>query len=309
MDPKAIGYYASLGESQLFAELSSSRQGLSPEDVPERQRLYGRNVLIEKGERSIVIEFLSHFKSPLIIILIISAMILAFLGERLDAGIVAVMVLLSVVLDFFLEHHAHNAAEKLKEGVKAKAVVVRQGAKVELMLEELVPGDLILLSAGSLVPADARIIESKDFFVNQSSLTGESFPAGKHAESLEYRDYSITDLSNIIFLGTNVVSGTATAVVVRTGRLTEFGRTASQLVGDDVETEFDRGISAFGMLITKATIFLVLFVFLILLLKQNVISSFMFAVAVAVGLTPELLPMIMSVTMAQGSIRMARKEP
>jgi P-type Mg2+ transporter len=305
---KPIEYYASLNESQILAELSTTLKGLTSAEIADRVRTYGRNILVEKGERNPILEFLSHFKSPLIIILLLSAIVLAFLGEKVDATIVAVMILLSVILDYFLEHNAQKAAELLKARVKAKAVVLREGVRLELTLEEIVPGDIILLSAGSLVPADARVIESKDFFVNQSALTGESFPSGKNSSMLEYKTYAITELSNIIFLGTNVISGTATAVVVRTGAETQFGMTATKLVGQGVQTEFDRGITQFGYLVTKATIFLVLFIFLInTLLKNDLLQSFMFAVAVAVGLTPELLPMVMSVTMAQGSIRMAKK--
>ncbi|MCX6707123.1 MAG: magnesium-translocating P-type ATPase, partial [Candidatus Woesearchaeota archaeon] len=222
--------------------------------------------------------------------------------------IIGLMILLSVLLDFYLEHNAKKAAEKLREHVKTKVTVIRNGGKKEIKIEELCVGDVIFISAGNMIPADARVIESKDFFVNQASLTGESFPVEKTHGAIKQDHLSIIDLTNILFMGTSVISGSARAIIVKAGKHTEFGKIASKLVSGNVETEFDRGIARFGYLIMKATIFLVLFIFLFnSLMKRNVLESFLFSIAVAVGLTPELLPMIMSITMAQGSLRMAKK--
>jgi len=301
-----LGHYAGKEIGVVLDKLESSSKGLSTSEAESRLKKYGYNTIAEKRKIGILLEFISHFKNPLIIILLIAAILSFFFHEPMDAVIIGVIVLLSVCLDFYLEHSAEKAAEKLKERVKTKVTVIRDNEKKDIKTEELCAGDIIELNAGSLVPADARIIHSNDFFVNQSSLTGESFPAEKKAARINSKIVSLTDMTNIIFMGTNVVSGYASAVVVKTGENTEFGKIAKKLVSPEQQTEFDKGIASFGYLIMKATIFLVLFIFLFnSLVKHNIFESFMFAIAVAVGLTPELLPMIMSITMAQGSLRMA----
>jgi Mg2+-importing ATPase len=305
---KPLEHYASAGIKEVFNELKSSPNGISFYEAEKRIEEFGHNHIVEKKNLGVFIEFISHFKNPLVIILIIAAIVSFYFGESINAAIIGVMVLLSVFLDFSLEHNAKNTAEKLREHVKTKATVLRNGEKKEIRIEDLCVGDIILLSAGNMIPADARIMESKDFFVNQASLTGESFPVEKTASAIKSDHLSIVDLTNIVFLGTSVISGSATAIIVKTGKETEFGKIASKLVSGNVETEFDKGINKFGYLIMKVTIFLVLFIFLFnSLLKHNVLESFLFSIAVAVGLTPELLPMIISVTMAQGSLKMAKK--
>jgi len=306
LSEKPLSYYANVEADAIVKELNSSENGLFTSEAERRLKEYGPNALAEKKKLSIFFEILHHFKSPLIIILIIATAISAYFGEIIDAIIIAIMILLSVGLDFYLEHNAEKAAEKLKERVKTKARVIRNGQKREVKIDELCVGDIIELNAGALVPADARIIHCKDFFVNQSSLTGESFPVEKTAEPISLEQLSLTEMNNMLFFGTNVISGSATAVIVKTGGQTEFGKIAKSLAGAAVETEFDKGIKSFGFLITKVIIFLVLFIFLAnSLIKHNFLESFMFAIAIAVGLTPELLPMIMSVNMAKGSMKMA----
>lgn len=303
-----INYYVNSDAATVLYELGSSEKGLSLAEANNRLRKYGSNVLAEKKKLGILLEILSHFKSPLIIILIVATMVAAYFGEVVDAIIIGIMVLLSVGLDFYLEHDAQKAAEKLKERVKTKATVIRAGEKEEIKIEDLCIGDIIELNAGCLVPADARIITAKDFFVNQSSLTGESFPVEKTSEAIASKELSLTDMHNIVFFGTNVISGSATAVIVKTGGGTEFGKIAKTLVSASQETEFETGVKNFGYLIMKAIIFIVLFIFFFnSLIKGNILESFMFSIAVAVGLTPELLPMIMSVNMAKGSLKMAEK--
>lgn len=305
---KPLSQYASAGIKEVFDEFGSSVNGISHNEAEKRLKEFGHNHVVEKKNLGVFIEFLSHFKNPLVIILIIASLVSAYFGQVVNAGIIGVIILLSIFLDFSLEHNAKKAAEKLREHVKTRTTVIRNGEKKEIKIEELCVGDIILLSAGNMIPADARVIESKDFFVNQASLTGESFPVEKTHRAIKQDNLSIIDLTNILFMGTSVISGSATAIIVKTGRHTEFGKIASRLVSGKAETEFDRGIAKFGYLIMKATIFLVLFIFLFnSLLKHNVLESFLFSIAVAVGLTPELLPMIMSVTMAQGSLRMAKK--
>lgn len=303
-----LEYYAANDIAAIFKKVDSSPNGLSASEAGSRLKQYGYNLIAEKKKVGVFLEFISHFKNPLIIILLIAATFSFFFHENIDAIIIGVMILLSVSLDFFLEHHAEKATEKLKERVKTKVTVIRDNEKKEIKAEELCVGDIIELNAGSLVPADARIILAKNFFVNQSSLTGESFPAEKKAAKISSKKLSLADMANMVFMGTNVVSGYANAIIVKIGIDSEFGKIAKKLVSEKEETEFDRGITNFGYLIMKATIFLVLFIFLVnSFIKHNLFESFMFALAIAVGLTPELLPMIMSITMAQGSLKMAKK--
>jgi len=305
---KPLSYYTGASADTILKELNSSKDGLSQIEADNRLTRHGLNVLAEKKKLGIFLEVLAHIKSPLIVILIIAALVAAYFGEVVDALIIGIMVLLSVCLDFYLEHDAEKAAERLKERVKTKATVIRNGQRKEIKLEEICVGDIIELSAGCLVPADARVLEANNLFVNQSSLTGESFPVEKTSQAINASNLSLTDMHNILFFGTNVISGSAKAVVVKTGGSTEFGKIAKSLVAAGVETEFEKGIRSFGYLIMKAITFLVLFIFFFnSLIKGNVLESFIFAIAVAVGLTPELLPMIMSVTMAKGSLKMAEK--
>ncbi|MEM3616308.1 MAG: magnesium-translocating P-type ATPase [Candidatus Bathyarchaeia archaeon] len=293
---------------EIFSRLKSSMDGLSSEEVKRRLEVFGYNELARRKKRATVINFLSHFKSPLIIILLIAGMISGFFGEVANTAIIFVIVTFSVVLDFYQESKAEMAAEMLKQRVATTATVLRDGIKSEVRLAEIVPGDIIYLSAGDIVPADARVISAKDLFVNQSALTGESFPVEKASLPLKSYDPSITEWSNYLFMGTSVVSGTATAVVVKTGSHTEYGKIAKRLVEREPETEFQRGIRSFGYMIMQVTFLLVIFVFFInALYMRSVLDSLLFAVALAVGLTPELLPMIISVNLSKGAVLMAKK--
>ncbi len=298
--------YSSLPIEKIFKDLQTSKNGLSEHEVRKRLALYGRNVIAEKKEINVILEFLSHFKSPLIIILLFAAGISAYFGESTNALIVGVMVLVSVILDFFEEHSANDAAEKLKEKVSSTATVIRAGVKKEIKASEICQGDIIFLSSGDLIPADARVIEADDFFVNQSALTGESFPREKIPDAMaENKESNIPD--NILCLGSSVVSGTALALVFKIGKDTEFGKIAQNILKKEDKSGFELGISRFGFFISKIILFLVLFIFLFnSLINKDILGSFMFAIAIAVGVTPELLPMIMSITMARGSQRMAK---
>jgi len=225
------------------------------------------------------------------------------------AVIVALMLVLSVALNFTQAYRSQKAAERLRAQVGQTASVLRDGAPRELPVHEVVPGDVIRLSAGDLVPADARLLSAKDLFLNEAALTGESLPREKHAVPEAVAADSLGEATTAVFRGTSVVSGLGTAVVMRTGASTEFGRVAAMLAARPPETEFERGARRFGFLILEVVIFLVLFVFLVnALLRRDPLESFLFSVALAVGLTPELLPMIVSVTLASGAVRMARKK-
>jgi len=298
----------SLPVDELLARLGTSLSGLSSDEVERRLKIFGYNELAKRKKRAAIVEFLSHFRNPLVIILLIASLISGFFGDIPSATIVFSIVILSVVLDFYQESKAERAAEMLKKRVTTTATVLRDGVKREVRLPEIVPGDIIYLSAGDIVPADARLINAKDLFVDQSALTGESFLVEKTTAPLKSKGASITEWSNYLFMGTSVVSGTATAVVVKTGSLTEYGKIAKRLVTREPETEFQRGVKNFGYMIMQVTFLLVLFVFFInALYMRSVLESLLFAVALAVGLTPELLPMIISVNLSKGAVAMAKK--
>jgi Mg2+-importing ATPase len=298
----------SLSVDDLLIRLNVSQNGLTSQEAENRLEIYCHNELVKRKKRTTIIEFIFHFRSPLIIILLFAGLISVFFGMTINATIIFSLVLLSVVLDFYQESKAEKAAEMLKEKVTTTATVLRDSVKQEIRLSEIVPGDMIFLSAGDMVPADARVINAKDFFVNQSALTGESFPVEKIAALLKAKEASITEWNTCVFLGTSVVSGTATAVVLKTGNFTEYGKIAKKLVARAPETESEKGLRRFGFLIMEVTFLLVLFVFFInALYKRDVLESLLFSVALAVGLTPELLPMIISVNLSKGALLMSKK--
>ena len=210
----------------LFQELNTSKDGLSDEEAARRLIADGPNVISDKKEIGIVLEFLSHFKSPLILILIVATGISLWFGQIANSIIVGVMILASVILDFVEEHQASNAAKKLKEQVSSTATVIRAGVKKEIKTSNVCVGDVIFLCSGDLIPADARVFRADDFFVNQSALTGESFPHEKFPEASDSAD-------TIVFLGSSVVRGTAYAIIFKTGKDTEFGKIAETLLEKD----------------------------------------------------------------------------
>ncbi|MFH1286087.1 MAG: magnesium-translocating P-type ATPase [Candidatus Micrarchaeota archaeon] len=293
---------------EVLSGLGTSKLGLSTEEAGKRLGKFGHNELARKKKRAIVLEFLSKFKSPLLIILLIAGLISGFFGEMINAALIFMIVIISGVLEFYQEHKAEHAAEMLKEKVSTTATVMRGAVKREKKISEIVPGDVVLLSAGDMVPADARVISAKDLYANQSSLTGESFPVEKNAELLKQKSGAITEWSNCLFMGTSIVGGTGSAVVLKTGSATEYGKIAKSLVGRAPETEFDRGLKRFGYFIMKITFVLVLLVFLInALLNRGILESLLFALAIAVGITPELLPMIVSVNFSKAALEMSKK--
>jgi Mg2+-importing ATPase len=279
---------------------------LSHEDVDRRIETYGPNELARRKKRAAIVEFFLLFRSPLILILLFAAIISGIVREAAHVGIILVIIFISVFLDFYQQRKASQAADLLKEKVTTTATVLRDNVKQEVKLSEIVPGEIIYLSAGDIAPADARVITAKDLFMNQSALTGESFPVEKTVAPVSGKA-AITEWSNYLFMGTSVVSGTATAVVARTGGSTEYGKIAKRLVEAAPETEFEKGIKSFGFLIMQVTFLLVIFVFFVnAFLKQDVLEALLFAVALAVGLTPELLPMIITVNLSRGAMVMSR---
>jgi Mg2+-importing ATPase len=250
---------------------------------------------------------LSYFKSPLVIILVLAGTISAFLGDWVNAGIIYFVVGMSVILGFYQESKAENAAAILQARIRTTATVSRDGQRVEIPVTDVVPGDIVYLSPGDLVPADGKVLSAKDLFVDQAALTGESFPAEKNSTpDLESKDD--VDRADLAFMGTSIVSGNGVVIITKTGSSTAYGEIAKELVGKVPETEFDRGLRRFGYLIMQVTLLLVIFVFFInALFKRDVLTSLLFSVALAVGLTPELLPMIVTINLSTGAMAMASK--
>lgn len=254
-------------------------------------------------------QLLTFFANPLVVILLLASLISATLGDVVNASIIVVMVALSVVLNFTQTHRSQRAAERLREAAAPTATALRDGRWREIPRRDVVPGDLVRLMAGDRVPADARLLEARDLHVQQAALTGESLPTEKHAGELAAPPAEIAAAGNLVFLGTSVVSGTALALVAATGAATAFGDIAASLGTPPPETEFERGMRQFALLITRTVVFLVLFVVVVgLALHHPPLQSVLFAVALAVGLTPEFLPMITAVTLAQGAVHMARRK-
>jgi len=302
---------ASLSSEEVVKYFNTSQNGLSSEQAAERLEYYGPNELARQHKHSAIKEFLLHFKSPLVIILLIAGIVSGFLGEIANTIIILVIIFVSVILGYYQENKAEKAAQLLKQKVTSTATVIRDSIKQEIKFPEIVPGDIIYLSAGDIAPADARVISAKDLFINQSALTGESFPVEKISGAIKGKQNSTSEWNNYCFMGTSVVSGSATAVVVKTGGATEFGKIAKKLMEKTPETEFERGIKGFGFLIMQVTFLLVIFVFMTISLRNptemGVIEALLFAVALAVGLTPELLPMIITINLSRGAMAMSKK--
>jgi P-type Mg2+ transporter len=282
--------------------------GLSTTEARLRLSKIGPNEPVSPRRTSGLVQILLLFVNPLAIILLVASAISAAVGEVINASIIALMVLLSAALNFVQTYRSQRAVERIRKEVAPTATVLRDGNWTDIPRRELVPGDVIRLTAGDLVPADASLFEVRDLHVQQAALTGESLPVEKEALDLQTISRDTSD-DHKVFLGTSVVSGTGTALVMATGKSTAFGDIATRLATRPPETEFERGTRQFGLLIMKTTILLVLFVLLVsVVLHHNFLESLLFAVALAVGLTPEFLPMITTVTLGQGAVHMARKK-
>ena len=293
---------------QTAPEPLTSMIGLTNQEAGQRLAEFGPNEPVSARRSSGLTQILFLFINPLAIILLIASGISAAVGEALNAAIIALMVFLSAALNFFQTYRSQRAVERIRKEVAPAANVLRDGNWVEIPRRELVPGDVIRLAAGDLVPADAWLFKTRDLHVQQAALTGESLPVEKVAVDFAAISPDTSD-EHKVFLGTSVVSGNGTAQVMATGRNTVFGDIATRLATKPPETEFERGTRQFGLLIMKTTVMLVLFVLLVsVVLQHNFLESLLFAVALAVGLTPEFLPMITTVTLGQGAMHMARKK-
>ncbi|MDE1818059.1 MAG: magnesium-translocating P-type ATPase [Thaumarchaeota archaeon] len=290
---------------QLLESLKTSSDGLTSKEANLRLEKFGSNVLNKQKKSDVFTLFLSQFKSPIIIILLIAAALSLFLQDSTDSIIIFIIILISSMLGFFQEHRATNAVKKLLEMVRITSTVIRDTANKEIPSEEIVPGDVVLLSAGDKIPSDCVILESKDLFVNESVLTGETFPVEKNTNTVS-DDIPETRRTDTLFMGTNVISGNSKAVVVKTGIHTEFGKVSDRLRLRAPETEFEHGVRRFGYFLTQVTLVLVIAIFAInVYLARPVLDSFLFSLALAVGLTPQLLPAIISINLSHGARRMA----
>ena len=281
--------------------------GLSSQQAADLRARYGWNEPAPAKHGAAFLELLLLFLNPLVIILLFAALVSFILGDAADALIILAMVLLGVLINFIQTYRSQQAINKLREGVAPTATVLRDGSWQEIKRREVVPGDLVRVSAGDMIPADGRLVEARDLYVQQAALTGESLPVENEVHPRAPEPAGGAEALDLVFLGTSVVSGIGTAVILNTGPRTVFGAIAARLAMRPEETDFERSMKRFSALIMRAVFFLVLFILAgRVALHKDAFESFVFAVALAVGLTPEFLPMITSVTLARGAVRMAR---
>lgn len=303
-----LASFWSASADEVFKQLQTSQQGLMSDEAQQRLKRYGANLLKPKKQATTLTLLLNQFKSPIILILVFAAGLSFFLQDPQDAIIILVIVLVSGLLSFWQERGASNAVEKLLATVQIRATVLRDGTSTEIPVEQVVPGDIVLLSAGDVIPGDCMILESKDLFVDEAALTGETYPVEKEVQVLA-AETPLSKRINTLYMGTHVTSGTAKAVVVHTGTETEFGQVSVRLRVRPPETEFEHGVRHFGYLLMEVTLLLVIGIFAInVLLHRPVLDSLLFSLALAVGLTPQLLPAIISINLAYGAKRMAEQK-
>ncbi len=298
------------GLAELLAALETTPAGLASNEAQRRLQQYGPNDAAEERRRPGWLRLIGRLANPLVVMLLVASALSAAAGDVASFVIVAVIVLFSMLLDFLQESRAANAVETLRRSVAVSAAVRRDGQATTLAVDRLVPGDVIALTAGDLVPADCRLIEARDLFVNQALLTGEPYPVEKQANGGgTAATAAFTDAANALFAGTSVISGTATALVLDTGRATALGTLASNLAQKPPATAFELGVRHFGMLVLRIAVAMVLFVLVVnIAFDRPVLDSLLFALALAVGLTPELLPMVTTVTLARAALELAKRK-
>lgn len=302
--------YTETDVQELLKELKTSEKGLSYTEAKKRLGIYGLNLPAKKETKSILREIGSKLVNPLILVLLFIIFFSLFFGEKISAIFISVMILVSVSLDFVQERKSDKAVEKLNALVRTHVSVIRDGNMRELDIKDIVPGDVIELYAGDMIPADIRLISSQDLFINQSSLTGESFPVEKISEPVYPKSAYITELINMVFMGSTVVSGSMMGLVVKTGVNTQFGEISKRISGSSTETSFDKGIRQFTMLMIKFIVVLVIAIFVIIFVFKHgsFEAALLFSLAVAVGLTPEMLPTIVTINLSKGAIAMSKKK-
>ena len=301
---------------ELYSSMTTSPSGLSVEQVEERQDEYGKNI-ITSGQNNTVLHRLKEATvNPFNIVLLVIAIITFFTDviyamkpDYLTVGIILILVILSSLVAFVQNQRSNAAAEKLSQMISNKADVVREGKRIEISMDEIVPGDIVCLSAGDMIPADIRFLTTKDAFVAQAALTGESNPIEKFADMRNEPEDPLTDLTNIGFMGTNVISGSATGIALATANDTYIGTMAKSLTGDRAKNSFERGVdSVSGLLIRLMIVMIPVVLFINGLTKGDWGSAILFSISIAVGLTPEMLPVIMTSTLAKGAISMSKHQ-
>jgi len=298
----------SIPPADLLSSLKATPEGLSTDEAQKRLISYGANRLKPQKRSDTFTLLLAQFKSPIILILLMATGLSLFLHNIIDASIIFTIVLVSGLLGFWQEHSASNAVAKLLAIVQIKAAVLRDGKEQEIPVEDIVPGDIVILNAGDVVPGDCLLLDEKDIFVDEAMLTGETYPVEKAAQVLP-ADTALAQRTNSLWMGTHIVSGTAKAVVILTGKGTEFGKVSERLKLKAPETDFEHGIRRFGYFLGEVTLVLVVIIFGInVFLHRPVLESFLFSLALAVGLTPQLLPAIISINLAHGAKKMAKNK-
>ncbi|MDQ6739735.1 MAG: HAD-IC family P-type ATPase, partial [Actinomycetota bacterium] len=298
----------SIPTTQVMSSLHATENGLTDAEANSRRTQGGGGLREGSHGTNPFFLLLSQFKSPIILVLIFAASLSFFLKDAVDGAIILTIILISGALGFWQERGAADAVQKLLAIVQVKVTCQRDGKPVQLPTQEVVVGDLVLLSAGGAIPADSLLLDSNSLFVNEATLTGETFPVEKSASVLP-PDTALAQRTNTLFMGTFVVSGTATAVAVHTGQETEFGKVSQTLARKPPETEFERGIRHFGYLLMQVTLLLVLAILAVnLYLGRPALDALLFSLALAVGLTPQLLPAIISINLAHGAKRMAEQK-
>jgi Mg2+-importing ATPase len=305
MNQQPLAFW-SVAAAEMLQQLHTAQEGLTSDEARQRLARYGANLLKPKKRSDVLTLLLAQFKSPIILILLCATGLSIVLRDPVDAFIILTIVLVSGLLGFWQERSATNAVEKLLAIVQIKATVLRDREPKDIPVDEIVPGDLVVLNAGGIVPGDCLLQESKDLFVDEATLTGETYPVEKSVGVLA-AEAPLGQRTNALWMGTHVVSGSAKGLVVRTGKDTEFGKVSERLKLRPQETEFEHGIRRFGYFLMEVTLVLVIAIFAInVYLARPVLDSFLFSLALAVGLTPQLLPAIISINLAHGAKRMAQ---
>ncbi len=291
---------------EMIQRLESTTDGLTTREAQRRLALYGSNLLKPKKRSDAVTLLLSQFKSPIILILLFATGLSFFLHDHVNALIILVIVLGSGLLGFWQERGAANAVEKLLAIVQIKVPALRDGTEKKIPLEDIVPGDVVLVSGGEVIPGDCLVLESNTLYVDEATLTGETYPVRKSVTAVD-AETPLSQRKGVLWMGTHVVSGSGKALVVNTGKQTEFGKVSERLKLRPEETEFERGVRRFGYLLMEVTLMLVITIFAVnVYLQRPVLDSFLFSLALAVGLTPQLLPAIITINLAHGAKEMAR---
>ncbi|MEW6036014.1 MAG: magnesium-translocating P-type ATPase [Candidatus Micrarchaeota archaeon] len=297
-----------MGRDAVFSAYSTSDAGLSPKEAKERLAEHGPNEIQAADKKTPLGIFVSQFQNPLIYILIGATATAFFLGEQTEAIIILAIVLVNAVLGFVQEYRSEKALEELRKYVSMTARVLRGGQAVEIEARELVTGDLVLVSIGDIVPADARLMEANELETNESILTGESNPVHKEAGPIDKDKVPVHELSNTVFMGSTITAGHGKAVVIATGRETYLGKSAKALGNAEPPTDFEKSIRSFGDMLVRVILAMTVFVFLInSVLGHGLLESFLFALAIAVGITPELLPVIITIGLSQGAMTLVKK--